>query len=205
MATEESKVQFNISNVHVAPMLTEPEAEAPTYGTIIPVPGSVSLTLDAAGSQNTFYADGIAYWVSNTNAGYTGSWTVARFPDDLLETLWGWIKTQKNVMVEAMGSKSQPFALLGQIDGDQYNGRFVFYKCTASRPGLQANTTTDATNPDTQSCNLTVSPLAHSHVIRARTRHDTDQQTYDGWFASVNTTAITDAVAAKAAKMGGAG
>ena len=54
----ENKVMFNLCNVHYA---VKTDAG---YLTPVKVPGAVSLSLEAQGDEEKFYADGIAYYVS---------------------------------------------------------------------------------------------------------------------------------------------
>ena len=49
------KVKFGIKNVHIFPITAWSDG-VPTYGTVIDVPGTVSLTLDKNGDTNDFYA-----------------------------------------------------------------------------------------------------------------------------------------------------
>lgn len=52
-----NKVKFNLKNVHYA-LLTLTD-NVPSYGTPVPMPDAVSLSLDANGEPENFYADGI--------------------------------------------------------------------------------------------------------------------------------------------------
>ena len=66
MADKENKVKYNLKNAHYA-VITVGEDGAVKYGTPVPMPGSVSLSLDANGEPENFYADGGVYYVINNN------------------------------------------------------------------------------------------------------------------------------------------
>ena len=69
-----NKVKFNLKNVHAA-KLTEKEEGGSTkfeYGVPKAIPGAVSISLDAEGESSIqLYADGIVYFRSVTNNGYS--------------------------------------------------------------------------------------------------------------------------------------
>lgn len=86
MADMKNKVKYGLKNAHYAP-LTVDEAGNATFATPIPIPGSVSLTMDAQGDTETFYADNMAYFVSAANDGYSGSFEVAIIPDSFRQDI----------------------------------------------------------------------------------------------------------------------
>ena len=62
--------------------------------------------------------------------------------------------------------------------------------CSATRPGINANTKSETTDPDTQTSTITVSPMANG-TIKAHTADDVTPATLNGWYTSV--TLPTDA------------
>lgn len=174
----ENKVMFNLCNVHYA---VKTDAG---YLTPVKVPGAVSLSLEAQGDEEKTYADGITYYVSYGNTGYTGSLEMVLFPAQMFKDIWKNEETEDKVLVEYSNKNAAEFALLFQIDGDKNNAYYVIYDVTASRPGIAAETTTGSKTPKTQSCNITAAPLADGKV-RASTTHETTEQVKTDWFTKV--------------------
>lgn len=179
----ENKVQFNLKNVHYAPMTDT--GEAPAWDTPVPVPGAVSLALDQQGELTKFYADGIVYWQSSSNNGYEGDLEMARFPDQMMQDIWGdTLSDTDNVLIENANTQPKSFALLFQIDGDATNSLYCLYKCTGTRPGINASTNNDTKEPQTQTSTISAIPLPDGNV-RARTTATTTEGVTSGWFSKV--------------------
>ena len=182
-----NKVKYNLKNVHAA-KLTETVVDNETtftYGTPKPIPGAVSISLDAEGESNPFYADGIVYFRSVTNNGYSGDLEMALIPE--------WFRTEilqeeldgKGVLVEKSNNlESVKFALLFEFDGDVNCIRHVLYNCTSSRPSIESETKEDAIEPGTEKLSITADPRADG-LVKARTGDTTDAATYAGWYSAV--------------------
>lgn len=66
-----NKVKYNPKNAHYA-MLKADEEGVVSFEKPVELPGAVSISLDANGELENFYADDTAYYVINNNMGYDG-------------------------------------------------------------------------------------------------------------------------------------
>ena len=75
-----NKVKFNICNCHYALQKTQENGE---IGFERPgaMPGAVSIALDPNGEPESFYADGIEYYIIANNMGYDGDLELALIPE----------------------------------------------------------------------------------------------------------------------------
>ena len=96
---KKNKVKFNLKNVHIA-ILTKSDQNEFTYGTPVALPGAVSLSMDAQGEASPFYADGIEYFRSVTNNGYSGDLEIALITDWFRENVLKETKDSHNVFIE---------------------------------------------------------------------------------------------------------
>ena len=197
MAEKNNKVKYNLKNAHYA-LLTIGEDGAVTYGTPVPMPGSVSLSLDANGEPENFYADGIAYYVINNNMGYDGDLELALIPegfrtDVLKETL-----DSKGVLIENSDAELAQFALLFEFDGDVKHIRHVLYNCSASRPGIEGKTNEDSKEVQTETLTIKATPLSDGKV-KAKTGNTTDATTYADLYKAIYVPAAESNVATQSA------
>ena len=184
-----TKVKYNLKNVHAA-KLTESVVDGAvkyTYAAPQAIPGAVSISLDAEGDSSPFYADGIVYFRSVANNGYSGELEIALIPewfrtDILQETL-----DSNGVLVEKSDqAESVKFALLFEFDGDVRAIRHVMYNCTASRPSIESETKEDTIEPGTEKLSLTADPREDG-LVKSRTGDTTSAETYQNWYKSVYT------------------
>jgi len=172
------KVKFGIKNVHIFPIVSW-TGDVPTYGDVIDVPGTVSLSLDKQGDTNDFYADNIKYYTSVANNGYAGTLEVAVIPDEFRTEILKYIEDRKGVLVEDIAEPTH-FAMTFEEDGDQIGTKFVLYNGTASRPSLDKSTTTESKEPSTQTLDVSFAPLGSGRVM-AMTTADTDDAVLAAW------------------------
>lgn len=158
--------------------------EGGIYDTPIKLPGAVSLSLEQQGELTTFYADGIKYYVAASNDGYQGDLEMALITDEFREKILGETKDTNGVLIENSNVEAKEFALGFQIDGDTEPTLFWFYNCTATRPNVEAKTTSDSKEPDVDK--LTVSCAASADgTVRAKTTKESYEKAKAKWFTEV--------------------
>ena len=179
----ENKVRFNLKNVYYAKeTMTTTGA---TWATPVHIAGAVSLDLSAEGETSPFYADGIVFYQSISNNGYSGSLEMARFPDQMMQDIWGdTIGSTSKVLTENANTEPAKFALLYQVDGDEEEELYVMYNVSATRPNRGSQTIEATKDPQTQTSDITVTPLSDGRVM-AKTTKDTPTATKSAWFTSV--------------------
>lgn len=183
MSEKNNKVKYNLKNAHYA-LLTIGEDGAVTYGMPVALPGSVSLSLDANGEPENFYADGIAYYVINNNMGYDGDLELALIPESFRTDVLKEKLDSKGVLVENSDAELAQFALLFEFDGDVRHIRHVMYNCSASRPKIEGKTNEDKKEVQTETLTIKATPLADGKV-KAKTGNTTDAAVYAGWYKAV--------------------
>lgn len=174
-----NKVKFNIRNCYYAPKTSEGE-----YGSPVPLPGAVSLSLEQQGELTPFWADGIKYYVSTSNGGYEGDLELAIVPDQFRKDILSEVEDTNKVLIENALAESKEFAFGCQMDGDKGPILFWFYNCTATRPSVTANTTEDTKEPTTDTISISCA-AGTDGIVRAKTGDATDQPVINKWFESV--------------------
>lgn len=183
MPKKKNKVKFNICNVHYA-ILTVADDGTFSFGTPVPMPGAVSLSLDANGEPSNFYADGYAYYTISNNMGYDGDLELAMVPESFRTDVLKEELDSNSVLIENANVETENFALLFEFDGDQRKIRHVLYNCAASRPGIESQTNEEEVEVQTETLSITASPLANGYV-KAKTGDDTTDEVYQNWYGAV--------------------
>ena len=183
MSRNENKVQFNLKNVAYAPLTQENGTN--TWGVPVMIPGAVTLTMDPQGDVTPFYADGIVYYNSIANSGYSGSLEMARFPVRMLKDIWGYTENEADhVITENSNTEPKPFALLYQIDGDADDQLYCLYNCSGTRPGIGGTTNTNTKEPQTQSSDISATSIEDGRVL-VRTTSKTPDEVRKAWYKKV--------------------
>ena len=182
-----NKVKYNLKNVHAAKLTTAVTNGVTTYAYATPraIPGAVSLSLDAEGDSTPFYADGIVYFRTYANNGYSGDLEIALIPEWFRTEILKENLDENGVLVEkAENTEDVKFALLFEFDGDEHAIRHVMYNCSASRPSIKSQTKESTIEPVTETLSLTADPREDG-LVKGRTGDTTDSTVYDGWYNAV--------------------
>jgi len=179
-----NKVQFGLKNVHFAPYeVIDGEV---LYDTPVAIPGAVSLSLTPRGDLTEFYADNMLYYSAAANDGYDGTLSIANITEEFaIEALGETKDTEDGTLTETSDSTGKPFAMMFEFDGDVKATRHVLYACTANRPTISGETTTQ--NKEPQPNELTfVSSARHGDLkVKTKTTADTPEEVYNDWYDNV--------------------
>lgn len=190
MADKNNKVKYNLKNAHYA-LLTIAEDGTFSFAAPVAMPGSVSISLDANGEPENFYADGIAYYVINNNMGYEGDLELAMIPEFFRTDVLKEELDSKGVLIENSEVELASFALLFEFDGDQNHIRHIMYNCSASRPGIEGKTNEDSKEVQTETLTIKATPLSNG-MVKAKTGDMTDATVYGDWYKAVYIPAAAD-------------
>ena len=149
------------------------------------IPGAVSLSLDAQGDSQPFYADGIVYFRSSSNNGYSGDLEIALIPEWFRTEILREVLDNNGVLTEKADIlETENFALLFEFDGDVHGIRHVIYNCSASRPSIASQTKEENIEPLTETLSLSSDPRKDG-LVKCRTGEDTDETVYNNWYKAV--------------------
>lgn len=185
MALKKNKVKFGLNNVHYAKITAwSADGQTPTFATPVRLPGAVSLSIDANGEAENFYADNGVYYVINNNSGYEGDLEVALVTTEFATDILGETLDEKGVLVERNDAELAQFALLFEFEGDKNKIRHTLYCCSASRPATESSTTEESTEVKTETLSLKATALPTGEV-KVKTCESTDETIYNDWYKSV--------------------
>lgn len=179
-----NKIKYGISKCYYAKATDT--GGVLTYATPVALPGAVSLSLDAQGDTNTFYADNIAYFTSSANNGYQGDLELALLPDAFRTDILGETLDAKGFYTETANVSTVEFALLFQFEGDENATRHCLYRCVASRPSVSGSTKEDSIEPQTETLTITAMPRLNDELVKARCPYTASTSSaYATWFDAV--------------------
>ena len=178
-----NKIKYGISKCYYA-VATDDGTGTLTYDTPVALPGAVSLSLEAQGDTNNFYADNIIYYASSANNGYQGDLELALLPDSFRTAVLGeTLDATKGIYLEHANVPTVEFALLFQFEGDESATRHCMYRCTASRPATNGSTKEESIEPQTESITITAMPRINDELVKSRC--PSTASAYANWFTTV--------------------
>ncbi len=184
MATTNNKVKFGLKNCHYALATLDSDTNTVTFGTPVAIPGAVNLSLDPEGDNEPFYADDMVYYMATANNGYSGDLEVALLPDSFRTDILKETEDENGVLIEDSTVETEHFALLFEFSGDKKKIRHCLYYCSAARPTIEGQTIEDSKEPQTETLEITASPLP-SGIVKVKTGANTTDDVYNAWYESV--------------------
>lgn len=191
-----NKVTFGLEQVHIA-FIDTVATTSPAWETPIAIPGAVRFAPEPQGEETTFYADNGPYYTSSSNNGYTAELEMALVPDEVLAEMLGWETDTNGMLVEVADGIQKEFALMGQVQGDSKNRRFVYYRCKAARPTKEHSTKSESIEPTTDVLNLTILPIEvdGKRIVKGTMElNDTNATAYNAFFTNVTLPVTTPEV-----------
>lgn len=184
-----AKIKYGLSNVKYAKYNGLVDGTE-SYGEVKDLPGAVALTLDQSGDAVDEHADNVLWFHMDVNNGYTGTLELEVLPDSFRTDVLGEIKDANDVYYENSDADVKEFALLGQFNvaGDtaqtpETGKRFVFFRCTASRPSIAGSTKEANITPQHDTVNITAMSRVSDHLVKASA--GSNSASYANWFNAV--------------------
>jgi phi13 family phage major tail protein len=182
------RVRFGFSKLHYA-KATEGAGGALTYGTPAAIPGAKQMSLSPAGSTINEPADNTTWHTFNTNDGYTGTieFEDTADADAFLTEVLGHTLDSAGGILEKADDTPVEFAILGQFElagGTEVGKRVCFYRCVASRPNVDAQTTEQGSvTVATNVINVTALPRLNDAAVKYTA--PSTASNYATWFDAV--------------------
>ena len=191
MQNKSNKVRFGLKNCHYAKATLDPDTNVVTFGTPVAIPGAVNLSMDPEGDSEPFYADDMVYYMTTANNGYSGDLEVALLPDSFRKDILLETEDENGVLVENSNVETEHFALLFEFSGDQKKIRHCMYYCSASRPAVEGKTIEERKEVQTETLELTATPLPDGRV-KVKTGPNTSDAVYNAWYSAVYESPVED-------------
>lgn len=81
--------------------------------------------------------------------------------------------------------------MLFEFSGDKKKIRHCMYYCTATRPTIEGKTNEDSKEVQTESLEITATPLP-SGLVKVKTGANTTDEVYNGWYSAVYQSPTTE-------------
>jgi len=165
---------------------TEVTAGATSYGEVKKIDGVINFASTPEGNTAELYGDDTKQLEERTNNGYTGSIETGFIPREIQAEMLGKTIFSNGMIVESADDEPKEFALMAQINGDEEDMRFVFWRTKASRPAKDNSTNQDTVTFDTENLDLTMLPSGDSKRVMGEAFESDDA--YSTFFDAVPST-----------------
>lgn len=176
-----NKIKFGLSKAHYAVISYSGGVES--YGTPVPIPGSVSLNISPEGEETEFNADNIDYFYAQGNNGYSGDMEFALIPDHFRKAILGEVEDQDGVIAEYADVEPKEFALIFQFEGDENATAHALYRCVCKRPEIGSQTKGSSITPVTEKLSFRALPRISDHLVRSKVGAGSNK--YTSWFSEI--------------------
>lgn len=112
-------------------------------------------------------------------------------PDSFRKDILKETEDTNGVLVEDSTVEPEHFALLFEFSGDKKKIRHCMYYCTAARPTIEGKTNEDSKEVQTESLEITATPLP-SGLVKVKTGANTTDEVYNGWYSAVYQSPTTE-------------
>lgn len=119
-------VEFGLSNVHVGTVSLSDGAY--TFGTPAKYPGAVNLKMNSNFESTKVSADNIAYYIANSNLGYSNELEMVKEDVDFMKKYVGLQASEDGAIVESSNQRTQEFYIMFQIEGDESPTKYILYR-----------------------------------------------------------------------------
>lgn len=191
------KIEYGIKNVHFALRKYNTETGAVTYEKPIAIPYARSTDLAPQGDASKIYADNIMIYNALANQGYNGSLAFTAIQDIIYEKFLNYLKDTNGNLLEDADAKSPEFAMMFEFENDVKATRYIFYRCTLTRPNVSSSTKEKSINVDDKTLTISVLPddelISGKTIVKAHTTENTSAEAYANWYENVSIPEIAPA------------
>jgi phage major tail protein, phi13 family len=105
-------------------------------------------------------------------------------PDHFRKDILKETEDANGVLVEDSTVEREHFALLFEFSGDKKKIRHCLYYCSAARPTIEGKTNEDSKKVQTETLEITATPLP-SGLVKVKTGANTTDAVYNAWYSGV--------------------
>lgn len=192
MAKSKNKYHYDVKNCYYCPGERNEDGTVTFGETVKPLYGLMSMDMGAEGDVSKIRADGIDYIIIVSNNGYSGNLNFVKVDDDFrVDCLGEKVDETTGMQYEDADADPKPFALMGEFKGDKEGIRWIYYNCTATRPGQAGDNKDNQKEPDTEELPVTASPMPAKidgedvNIVRGGITRSMNETTFNNWFKKV--------------------